>query len=100
MSSFDENILVLDEEKDRYSVVPEAVIMSYECNCLKIHSDMKRIQEAETSEECIRLKTMHISCHIEIVEVTRQSLIHAFSIIQRVACTTTTKMYKLLDHGV
>ena len=36
--------------------------MSYECNCLKIHSDMERIEEAETSEECIRIKTMHISC--------------------------------------
>ena len=35
-----------------------AVSMLHECNCLKIHSD----KEAETSEECIRVKTMHISC--------------------------------------
>ena len=36
--------------------------MSYEFDYLRIHSDMERIQKAETSEECIRLKTMHISC--------------------------------------
>ena len=40
---------------------PRAVLMSRECNCLKIHSDKERIQEAKTSEECIRVKTMHIS---------------------------------------
>ena len=44
------------------SIVPEAVTMSYEFDYLKIHSDMERIEETETSEECIRLKTMKFSC--------------------------------------
>ena len=60
MSSDDEAIDRLFA--DLCDVIPEAAQMSYECNCLKIHSDTERIQEAETSEECIRLKTMHISC--------------------------------------
>ena len=44
------------------SIVPEAVIMSYEFDYPRIYSEMERTEEAETSEECIRLKTMQISC--------------------------------------